>query len=139
MSEKPVPEISEINREYFDGCVAGELRIRTCNACAARFRFAHAWCPQCWSSQLGWQRASGHARVSHFTVVHMAPVPAFQAESPYVLAMVELDEGVRMMTNIVDCDPEIVRVGMEVRVRFEPRGETRVPVFVPLLSVARTG
>jgi len=131
MNEKPVPEISDLNREYFEGCVLGELRIRTCKACGARFRFAHAWCPQCWSDDLGWERASGRARVSHFTVVHQAPVPAFQAESPYVLAMVELDEGVRMMTNVVGCDPDSVAIGMKVSVRFEARGDVRIPVFTP--------
>jgi uncharacterized protein len=131
MSEKPIPEVSELNRDYFEGCSQDELRIRTCNACGARFRFSHELCPQCWSADLGWERASGLATVSHFTVVHQAPVPAFQAESPYVLAMVELDEGVRMMTNVVDCDPESVAIGMKVSVRFEARGEVRIPVFAP--------
>ncbi|MGE3690117.1 MAG: Zn-ribbon domain-containing OB-fold protein [Novosphingobium sp.] len=132
MSEKPVPEISELNREYFEGCMEGELRVRTCNACGARFRFAHALCPQCWSADMSWERVSGRATVSHFTVVHQAPVPAFQAESPYVLAMVELDEGVRMMTNIVGCDPESVIIGMKVAVGFEARGDLLIPVFAPI-------
>ena len=131
MSEKPVPEVSELNRDYFEGCARGELRIRSCNACGARFRFAHALCPECWSADLGFEQASGQAKVTHFTVVHQAPVPAFQAESPYVLAMVELDEGVRMMTNVVGCDPESVAIGMKVAVRFEARGEVRIPVFAP--------
>lgn len=131
MSEKPVPEITGLNRDYFEGCAQGELRVRRCHACGERFRFAHAWCPQSWSEDLGWERASGLASVSHFTIVHQAPVPAFQAESPYVLAMVELDEGVRMMTNIVGCPPQDVCIGMRVAVRFEARGETALPVFAP--------
>jgi uncharacterized OB-fold protein len=131
MSDKPVPAITDYNREYFEGCAAGELRIRNCRACDSKFRFAHAWCPQCWSVDLTWETASGRAKVTHFTVVHQAPSAAFQAEAPYVLALVELAEGVRMMTNVVDCDPQTVHVGMPVLVAFEQRGEVSLPVFSP--------
>ena len=131
MSDKPIPEITDYNREYFEGCAAGELRIRTCSACNARFRFAHAWCPECWSADLGWETASGKAQVTHFTVVHQAPSAAFQAEAPYVLALVDLAEGVRMMTNVTGCDPQTVHVGMPVMVAFEQRGGVALPVFRP--------
>ena len=131
MTDKPIPEITDRNRDYFEGCAKGELRVRRCSACGARFRFAHGLCPQCWSADLGWERASGEATVSHFTVVHQAPIAAFQAGGPYVLAMVDLAEGVRMMTNIVRCDPDTVHIGMKVRVAFEQRGPVNLPVFAP--------
>lgn len=131
MTDKPIPEITPRNRDYFEGCALGELRVRRCEACGARFRFAHGWCPECWSDRLGWERASGRATVSHFTVVHQAPMAAYQQDCPYVLALVELEEGVRMMTNIVGCDPEAVHVGMKVRAAFEPRGPVMLPVFAP--------
>lgn len=131
MSEKPVPLISDKNREYFEGTKLGELRIRLCSKCDARFRFAHEWCPSCWSQELSWERASGHAKVGNFSVVHQAPTAAFAADGPYVLALVDLEEGVRMMTNIVGCDPESVHVGMDVTVTFEERGDVRLPVFTP--------
>jgi uncharacterized OB-fold protein len=128
---KPLPDITAINRAYFEGCAAGELRIRLCHACDARFRFAHGWCPECWSADIGWVAASGRGTVSHLTIIHQAPYPAFEADVPYVLALIDLDEGVRMMANVVNCDPEDVRIGMAVIVCFERRGEISLPQFRP--------
>jgi uncharacterized OB-fold protein len=128
MTDKPVPEITDMNRLYFEGCAKGELRLRHCFSCQARFRFAHAWCPQCWSLKIGWVKACGLGKVSHYSVVHLPPSDAF--ETPYVLALIELDEGVRMMSN-VKCDPDEVRIGLPVKVTFEKRGEVSLPMFVP--------
>jgi uncharacterized OB-fold protein len=136
VSEKPLPEISAMNRDYFEGCTRGELRLRRCLRCAALFRFAHDWCPSCWSADLGWERASGRGRVTHFTVVHQAPSKAFQADAPYVLALVELEEGVRLMTTLVDCAPDAARIGLEVTVEFEPRGNLALPVFRPVAAAS---
>lgn len=131
MSEKPLPAITDLNRDYFEGCALGELRLRRCLRCDARFRFAHSWCPRCWSADLGWDRAGGQGRVSHFSIVHQAPYEAFEDDAPYVIALVDLDEGVRMMTNIIGCDPRQVYVGMDVQVHFEPRGAVTLPMFRP--------
>lgn len=131
MSGKPAPDITDLNRDYFEGTAQGELRVRHCSACDARFRFAHTHCPSCWSTKLGWERASGEGRVSHFSVVHQAPSPAFAEGAPYVLALVELDEGVRMMSNIIGCDPARVHVGMPVVLTFEKRGTVSLPMFRP--------
>ena len=127
----PIPDITEMNREYWEGAAAGELRIRHCNQCAARFRFAYLRCPECWSPDIGWRRVSGKGTVTNFSVVHQAPYPAFHDMVPYVLALVQLDEGVRMITNVVECDPVSVRVGMRVNVTFEQRGPVALPVFKP--------
>ena len=129
MSERPVPQINDINRLYFEGTAAGELRVRHCRRCDTRFRFAHAWCPHCWSDDLGWERVSGQGRVTHVSVVYQAPSAAFVKDVPYVLALIELECGVRMMSNIVDCDPETVHIGMAVTVTFERRGEISLPMF----------
>lgn len=125
---KPVPTITDLNRLYFEGCAQGELRLRTCRRCQARFRFAHAWCPKCWSLELDWTKASGLGVVSHFSVVYQPPSAAF--ETPYVLALIQLDEQVRMMSQ-VKCDPAQVRIGLPVRVTFEQRGDVTLPMFVP--------
>jgi uncharacterized OB-fold protein len=130
MTQLPVPEITEMNQLYFEGCAKGELRLRLCLACQARFRFAHEWCPQCWSRELGWDAASGLGTVSHYSIVHQAPSEAFQ--TPYILALIELAEGVRMMSN-VRCDPNSVRIGLPVKVTFEKRGHVTLPMFVPNL------
>jgi uncharacterized OB-fold protein len=129
MTAKPIPKVTEMNRLYFEGCAKGELRLRRCGQCQARFRFAHEWCPKCWSLELEWVKASGLGKVSHYSIVYQPPSDAFEA--PYVLALIDLDEGVRMMSN-VKCDPEEVRIGLPVKVMFERRGEISLPVFVPL-------
>jgi uncharacterized OB-fold protein len=128
MNDKPVPRVTDLNRLYFEGCALGELRLRQCRRCQALFRFAHAWCPQCWSLELAFIVASGRGRVSHFSIVYQPPSAAF--EVPYVLALIELEEGVRMMSN-VQCDPAEVQIGLPVQVRFERRAEVYLPMFIP--------
>ena len=128
MIGKPAPRVTELNRLYFEGCALGELRLRRCSRCRARFRFAHSFCPKCWSLELDWLTASGRGRVSHFSVVYQPPSAAF--EVPYVLALIELEEGVRMMSN-VQCDPSEIKIGLAVRVTFERRGDIALPMFVP--------
>jgi uncharacterized protein len=80
---------------------------------------------------LEWRAAAGTGSVYTFTIVHRAPLPAFAARTPYVVASIELDEGVRIMAQIVDCPAEDVRIGMRVRLAWEPRGEYNVAVFAP--------
>jgi uncharacterized OB-fold protein len=81
---------------------------------------------------LEWRAAAGTGVVYTFTIVHRAPLPAFAARTPYVVANIELDEGVRIMAQMVDCRPEDVRIGMRVSLRWEPRGEYNIAVFAPL-------
>lgn len=129
MTEKPLPEVTEMNRAFFEGTALGELRVRRCPRCDARFRFAHEWCPECWSLELGWEKVSGLGTVTHFSVVHHPPSDAF--ETPYVIALVTLDVGVRVMGNILGCEPDEVRIGLPVRTVFEERGSVFLPMFVP--------
>ena len=131
MSEKLVPETNETNRLYWEGTAAGELRIRRCNACGAKFRFNHGWCPECGSDELGYVVSSGKGVVTNFSVIHVPPYEAYAAEAPYALALIDLEEGVRMMANIVDCDPASVAVGMKVALTFEDRGGVKLPQFRP--------
>jgi len=128
MTALPIPEITPVNQLYFEGCALGELRIRHCPNCGTRFRFAHDWCPMCWSVDIGWQKASGLGSVSHFSVVYQPPTPAF--ETPYILALIDLEEGVRLMSNVL-CEPDAVYIGMPVQVSFQMRGSVHLPVFVP--------
>jgi uncharacterized OB-fold protein len=131
MSGKLVPEIDDVTREYWEGTALGELRLRTCRSCEAKFRFNHAWCPECGAVDLGFQKTGGTGTVTNYTVIHVAPYEAYATEVPYALALVELDEGVRMMTNIVECDPFAVCIGMRVQVTFEERGGINLPQFRP--------
>lgn len=127
----PVPEVDDVNRLYFEGTADGELRIRRCESCGARFRFAYAWCPECWSQDLAFNVASGRGKVETFSIIHQAPYEAFEDRLPYVIALIELDEGVRMMSNIVNCPPDEVHIGMSVSVVFEQRGPVALPMFEP--------
>jgi uncharacterized OB-fold protein len=81
---------------------------------------------------LEWRAAAGTGSVYTFTIVHRAPLPAFAARTPYVVASIELDEGVRIMAQVVDCPAGDVRIGMRVQLAWEPRGEYNVAVFAPV-------
>lgn len=131
MNGGPIPEVTPVNQLFWDGTAIGELRIRTCKCCGSRFRFVSEWCPACWSTDLDWQAASGRGKVAAMTVVHMAPYESVAARVPYVLALIELEEGPVMMSNVVDCDPDAVTVGMPVQVTFEARGKLQLPQFRP--------
>jgi uncharacterized OB-fold protein len=131
MTGGPMPEVTPVNRPFWDGTAIGELRIRSCKACGTRFRFVSEWCPACWSTDLGWQVASGRGKVTAMTIVSMAPYESVAARVPYALALIELTEGPTMMSNVVGCDPSTVTIGMPVQVTFEPRGDLHLPQFRP--------
>lgn len=131
MSDKLIPEINDTNRLYWEGTALGELRLRECQACKAKFRFNHAWCPQCGSDDLGYIVASGNGTIANFSIIHVPPYEAYAGDVPYTLALIDLDEGVRMMANIVGCDPADIAIGQRVSVTFEDRGDRKLPQFTP--------
>lgn len=108
---------------------AHEFEAARCEACGYVFLPFGPVCPRCWSDRLGTRAMSGLGEVAAFTVYRQQYHPDFPP--PYVIALVALREGPRMISNIVDCPPEAVRVGMAVRVRFASRGDRRLPLFVP--------
>lgn len=115
---------------YWNAANEGRLVIRRCNACH-RFHFMpRHLCPHCWSEDLCWVQASGKATVHSFTVIRRAPMESFAPRVPYVVALLDLEEGVRMMTNIIGDDALDTKIGDTVTVDFEDRGEgTKVPQF----------
>jgi uncharacterized protein len=131
MSMKPTPEITSLNRLFFEGTAQGELRLLHCLACETKFRFTHPLCPNCWSDNLEYQVASGRGTVETFTIMHMPPYEAFAGDVPYVIALVMLEEGVRMMANIIGIAPDEVTIDMPVEVFFEQRGDVALPQFRP--------
>ena len=116
---KPLPRIDEESRGWWEALARHELYFQRCRDCGTKRVYPRAVCPVCLSSATEWVRASGRGTVYSFTVTHQNQAPGFREELPYVLAIVELDEGVRMMTNVVGCAPDAVRVGMAVEVAFE--------------------
>ena len=129
---KPLPRIDEESRGFWEACARHEIYFQRCRDCGTTRCYPRALCPACLSSATEWVRASGKGTVYTFTVTHQNQAPGFREEVPYVLAVVELAEGVRMMTNIVGCPPEDVRIGMAVEVIFEDvTPEVALPRFRP--------
>ena len=118
MSEymKPLPKPTPTSRPFWDAARRHELKLQRCSACAAFIYYPRERCPHCFSDRLSWERVSGRGKVYSYTVVRRASSRAFA--EPYVLAIVELDEGPRMTTNI-DAAPEKVKVGMPVVAEFD--------------------
>ncbi len=110
------------SRPYWEGLTQGELRIQRCATCSRGVFYPRSICPHCFSDQLTWIVASGKGTIYSYTVAHQAFGP-FAAEVPFVVAIVELEEGVRMMTRIVDTPRERVKVGAPIQVTFETVGE----------------
>lgn len=124
--------VNTVTQPYWDGVERGKLMLQYCSACGAYQHYARPLCAKCRAAEPEWREASGKGVLYSYSVVHRGPSPAFQSIAPYVTAIVELEEGPRMFTNIVDADPESLRVGEPVRVVFRagPEG-LRLPYFTP--------
>jgi uncharacterized OB-fold protein len=126
----PRPFVHGEEAVYFDYCQQGELRIQRCADCGRFVFYPRYVCPDCLGSALEWVRAAGTGTVHTFTVQHRA-APGFSGPLPYVIAVVELDEGVRMLSRITG-DPDRVRIGLPVAVAWARIDDDfQVPVFVP--------
>ena len=125
----PIPQITDENGAFWTGGRDGELLIVRCTSCGYWVHPPSPRCPQCLSDAVEPQAVSGRARSTRSRSTGRQWVP--DLEVPFVLAIVELDEqpGLRLMTNIVDCTPEEVEIGMPVEVAFVERGEAFIPVF----------
>ena len=124
----PTPE----TEPFWAGTRAGELRIQYCRACARYYFYPRPFCRYCRSPDVEWRRVSGRARLVSY-IVNYRPVPPTATGRPQVIALVELEEGPRMLTNIVGAgpEPESLPLDAAVSVEFEPRGEQVLPVFRP--------
>lgn len=129
MDDKPVPTISAETKTFWDGCRAGELRYQRCTGCGRVQFYPRVLCAGCGGVDLAWQRSRGEGTVHAVTLVYRAPSAAFKADLPYAVALVDVDEGFRMMANIVGGDPTHVAIGDRVRVVFERRGDVMLPQF----------
>ncbi|MFH1485001.1 MAG: Zn-ribbon domain-containing OB-fold protein [Chloroflexota bacterium] len=130
--EKPLPKPNADTRPFWDGCKKHELRFQKCRDCGHVRWPASVICPMCYSSVTDWMVASGKGRVYTYAVFHQAFHEAFAKDLPYVTAAVELDEGPRLMTNIVGCNLEEVRCDMPVEVAWEDvTEEFSLPKFRP--------
>ncbi len=130
---KPLPTVTPWSAPFWEGCRRGELLVQKCQDCGSYIFYPKMYCPECLSSHLEWVRASGKGKVYSFMTVHGFQPTEFAADVPYVVAIVELEEGVRMMSNIVGCPPDRVRCDMEVGVVFEKVTDAfTLPKFRPI-------
>lgn len=129
---KPLPLINEETKPYWEYCKKHELRMQRCSECGyIRFPIS-ILCTRCHSMASEWVKLSGKGSVYSYTIYRVAYHPAFKDEIPYVLAIIQLEEGPRMESNIVGCKPEYVSIEMPVEVSFEDvTDEVSLPKFKP--------
>jgi uncharacterized OB-fold protein len=121
----PAPESSPETKAFWEGAAQGKLLIKKCRACGQTHYYPRALCPFCFSDATEWQAAAGTGTLYSYSVMR-------RAEVPYAIAYVTLDEGPTMMTNLVDCDFDALRIGQRVKLTFTPTdGGPPVPTFTP--------
>jgi uncharacterized OB-fold protein len=127
---RPAPQSTEYSEGFWEGVRRCELVIQRCTGCETLRHYPQPMCPACHSSDFDWAPVSGRGRIHSYTVAHRAFHPAWKEHVPYVLATVELDEGVRMMCDLLDVDPETVAIDQRVEVHFqEMPGQGMMPRF----------
>jgi len=127
--QPPLPQPDALTASFWEACRRRELEVPACTDCGHLFLPPGPCCPVCWSMQLTVRPVSGRGRVFSFAVYRRTYHPGMPA--PYVVALVELDEGPRLISNIVGCAPEEVAIDLPVQVRFEDAGDFTLPRFVP--------
>lgn len=130
---KPRPRPQDpIEQEFWNRCQDGRLHFQRCSACGAWRHLPRYMCARCGSAEWTWSPSSGKGRLFSWTVTHQALHPAFAHEVPFVAAVVELAEGVRMATRLIDCDPARLELDLPVELAFEQLADHfQLPVFRP--------
>ncbi len=125
---RPTPE----SAPFWQGCQDHKLLLQYCTACDTHQFYPRTICATCMSDQLEWREASGRGTVESYTIVTRAVSDAYAADVPYVIALITLAEGPRMMSNVIGCDVESVKCGLAVEVVFERwSAEITMPKFRP--------
>lgn len=129
---KPMPAISSLNQPYWDGLKARKLVMPQCDACGKIWYPPAPFCPECWSRDFSWQELSGRGKVNSWVVFHQAYFSSFKDDIPYNVAEVELEEGPRLLTNLVDVDNADIQIGMPVEIVFDDiTDEVTLAKFIP--------
>jgi uncharacterized protein len=130
--DKPLPAITEDGAPYWEACRQGHLVAQRCTACGHVRWPPSILCPKCLAEGGEWVNLSGRGTIYSFIIVHRPQHPAFFGDVPYNVAIVTLEEGIRLHTNIVECAPEALRIGLPVEVVFEKvSDEVSLPKFRP--------
>lgn len=132
MSAKPAPVPTPETQPFWDAAQREELHIQWCNDCDRFYFYPRPFCPRCFGDDVEWRRVSGRATL-HSYVINHRPVPGWEDDGPYAIALVELDEGPRLLTNLLDVEntPEALVIDMALEVTFVDQSGTLVPKFRP--------
>jgi uncharacterized OB-fold protein len=129
---RPLPRFPEPDSQpFWEATKNHELKYQKCNVCGSVVFYPKHHCTSCGSADLAWHVSKGQGTLYAYSVVRANRSPAFMEYVPYVLAYVDLDEGFRMMTNVVGVEPEKVRIGMRLRVKWEDHDQVALPFFEP--------
>jgi uncharacterized OB-fold protein len=134
---KPEPVLNAWGKPFWDAARDGRFVLQRCRECRRHVFYPRIACPHCQADALEWVPASGRGTIYSYTVVHANSPSAFAVDVPYVVAVIRLEEGVQMLSNVVDCDPSTVRCDQPVEVTFRKRSETTtLPCFRPVTAGA---
>ena len=129
---KPLPEITPAMRPFWEAARQHELVVQRCTACGAHRFPARDICSRCLSRDAEWVRSAGRGAVFSWAVMHQVYHPGFAGDVPYALVVIELDEGARLVSNLVDCPVDAIRAGMGVEVVFDDvTPDVTLPKFRP--------
>ena len=127
---RPAPVPDAESAPFWAATLEGQLLVQECSMCGHRQLYGRSLCTNCHSSALSWIESSGRGTIYSRTIIHQNPNRSFKHMIPFVVALVDLDDGPRLMTNIVGVPPEAVEIGARVRVKFEPVSDAAaVPLF----------
>jgi uncharacterized OB-fold protein len=133
--DRPIPTpITPEAKPYWDGLKEQKLMLPKCEDCGKPFFYPRVICPYCHSRQITWVQASGKGKLYSFEIVYQRLNPRYKLATPYVLAMIELEEGPRMMSNLVNIepDPQVIKCDLPVEVVYEKlTDDITVPLFQP--------
>jgi uncharacterized protein len=124
---RPTPRPTAETKPFWDGCTVAELRYQACGRCGHVQAIPRAFCSACRDRNLLWRVSAGRGRVLSHTTVHRAPTPAFRADAPYVIALVDMDEGFRLMVNVEGGESSGIAIGRTVRIGFREIDGVRLP------------
>lgn len=131
--QKPVPIPDEASQPFYDGAREHRLMIQHCTTCGVVMWPVKSRCDNCMQPTVNWVQASGKASLYSFALMHQVYHPGFASEVPYIIAQVDLEEGLRILTNIVGCSSSDLQIGMPLEVTFEViTDEVTLPKFKPV-------
>lgn len=130
--KKPLPEMDEELQSFWDACKTHELRVQQCHTCGTCY-YPSSICSNCDDPKMEWVKVSGKGKLHTYTIFHQLYHPAFKDDIPYNAAIIELDEGPLLLSNVVQCKNEDLKLGMPLEVTFEDVTEdVTLPKFKPV-------